>query len=163
MQSHPSVADILERETDSTIPLWLERVNAEPDIITISLSEEDRGAHLPAMFRDVITRLRASLTLGTRSLTSDSAYEHGILRHAQGYTGAMMIEESRILQVSIFETLQMNVSGIDSDVLMLDVMAITDEVDSQLAQAMSSFTISAETMATGQSVSYLDPDALPNA
>ncbi|AXC14030.1 hypothetical protein ACPOL_4764 [Acidisarcina polymorpha] len=47
--------------------------------------------------------------------------------------------------------------------LMLDVMAITDEVDSQLAQAMSSFTISAETMATGQSVSYLDPDALPNA
>ena len=51
----------------------------------------------------------------------------------------MMVEESRMLQVSIFQTLQENLNKVDSSVLLLDVMSIADEVDSQLAQAMSSY------------------------
>jgi hypothetical protein len=49
-------------------------------------------------------------------------------------------EESRILQVSIFETLQNNLSTVDFSLLMLDVVAIADEVDSQLKQTIISFT-----------------------
>jgi hypothetical protein len=37
-----------------------------------------------------------------------AAREHGQLRLQQGYTAAMVVEESRILQVSIFSTLQRN-------------------------------------------------------
>ena len=51
----------------------------------------------------------------------------------------MMVEESRMLQVSIFQTLQENLNKVDFSVLLLDVMSIADEVDSQLAQAMSSY------------------------
>lgn len=51
----------------------------------------------------------------------------------------MMVEESRILQVSIFETLQLNLANIDFSVLLIGVMAIADEVDSQLSQAMESY------------------------
>jgi hypothetical protein len=51
----------------------------------------------------------------------------------------MLVEESRMLQVSIFQTLQLNLQDVDFNVLRLDVMAIADEVDSQLAQAMSSY------------------------
>ena len=43
------VADILERETKATIAGWLSKVKEEPDIITISLSDEERCAHLPEM------------------------------------------------------------------------------------------------------------------
>jgi hypothetical protein len=51
----------------------------------------------------------------------------------------MLVEESRMLQVSIFQTLQNNLRTVDFSLLLLDVMAIADEVDSQLAQSMASY------------------------
>ena len=51
----------------------------------------------------------------------------------------MMVEESRMLQVSIFRTLQENLMNIDFSVLLIGVMTIADEVDSQLSQAMESY------------------------
>ena len=51
----------------------------------------------------------------------------------------MLIEESRVLQVSIFETLQNNLTTVDFSLLLLDVMTVADEVDSQLKQTITSF------------------------
>jgi hypothetical protein len=137
------VADILQQQTPITISNWLVRVDAETDIIAVPLSPEDRCAHLPEMFSDLVTRLRNPLPLGTRALMSDAAHDHGCLRREQGYSPAMMVKESRMLQVSIFETLQLHVEAMDARDLMGDVMAIADEVDSQLAQAMTSYLFEA--------------------
>jgi CheY-like chemotaxis protein len=134
-----TVAYILEQDTQITIDDWLLRVSEEPDVITIKLSPEKRSAHLPHLFRDLVTRLRKPLPLGTRALVSTSAAEHGLIRREQGYTAAMVVEESRMLQVSIFQTLQNNLHRVDFSLLLLGVMAIADEVDSQLAQAMASY------------------------
>jgi hypothetical protein len=139
MLMQESVADLLEDETHSTIAGWLDRVNLDPDISTIRLTSAERTAYLPEMFRDLVTRLRNPLPLGTHALMSDATHEHGCLRREQGYTAAMIVEESRMLLVSIFETLQQNLEMIDAGVVMLDVMAIADEVDSQLAQTMTTY------------------------
>jgi hypothetical protein len=139
-----NAANVLERETHSTIARWLVRVESEPDIITVRLNAGERCAHLPAMFRDLIARLRNPLPLGTRALLSDGAFDHGIARREQGYSAPMMVEESRMLQVSIFEMLQSNQNQLDESVILVDVMAIADECDSQLAQAMASYVAIAE-------------------
>ena len=68
------------------------------------------------------------------------AVEHRKIRHAQGYTIPMIIEESRMLQVSLFHTLQSNLNVVDFSLLLIDVMTIADEVDSQLKQTIMSFT-----------------------
>jgi hypothetical protein len=78
-------------------------------------------------------------SLGTKQ-TSDGAAEHGYVRKSQGYSIPMIVEESRMLQVSIFHTLQNNLSVVDFSLLLIDVMAIADEVDSQLKQTIISFT-----------------------
>jgi hypothetical protein len=52
----------------------------------------------------------------------------------------MLVEESRILQVSIFNTIQNNLSRVDFSKVLLDVITIADEVDSQLKQAMLSYS-----------------------
>jgi hypothetical protein len=70
---------------------------------------------------------------------SIAARDHGEMRLSQGYTAAMVVEESRILQVSIFSTLQRNLCTVDFSRLLLDVVTIADEVDSQLKQAMYSY------------------------
>jgi hypothetical protein len=77
--------------------------------------------------------------LGSRALVSPSAAEHGLARRVQGYTAAMLVEESRMLQVSIFQTLQNNLNRVNFSLVLVDVMEIADEVDSQLAQAMTRY------------------------
>jgi hypothetical protein len=51
----------------------------------------------------------------------------------------MVVEESRILQVSIFNTLQNNLDSVDFSKVLRDVITIADEVDSQLKQAVLSY------------------------
>jgi response regulator RpfG family c-di-GMP phosphodiesterase len=58
----------------------------------------------------------------------------------KGYTPAMLVHDSRILQVTLFGTLQRNLRALDFSLVLPDVMTIADEVDSQLTQAMESFT-----------------------
>jgi CheY-like chemotaxis protein len=127
---------ILEQDTQSAIDDWLIRVNAEPEVITVAMGSTDRCAHLPKLFAALVARLRNPLPLGKRALVSSAAARHGLLRREQGYTAAMMVEESRMLQVSIFQTLENNLYRIDFSLLLAGVMAIADEVDSQLAEQM---------------------------
>jgi hypothetical protein len=61
------------------------------------------------------------------------------MRKLQGYSPAMLVHDSRILQVTLFGTLQKNLSALDFSLLLPDVMTIADEVDSQLTQAMESY------------------------
>jgi hypothetical protein len=48
-----------------------------------------------------------------------AAIAHGKLRYEQGYTPAMLVHESRILQVTLFGTLQSNLSFLDFSLLFL--------------------------------------------
>jgi DNA-binding response OmpR family regulator len=139
-----NVASILERESKTTSEHWCTCTEHESSFVTVHLDQSERCAHLPAVFRDLVDRLRQPLPLGTHALVSADAAEHGRMRRRQGYTAAMLVEESRMLQVSIFQTLQNNLQKVDFSQLLLDVMAIADEVDSQLAQAMTSYLAEAE-------------------
>jgi DNA-binding response OmpR family regulator len=132
-----SVASILEREIDTTIQNWLNIVDKDAELICIPLSRIERTGHLPKLLMDLIIRLR--LDSGLPAPISIAAREHGAMRLKQGYTATMVVEESRILQVSIFSTLQRNLCGVDFSRLLLDVVTIADEVDSQLKRAMASY------------------------
>jgi DNA-binding response OmpR family regulator len=132
------VASILERETLATIHDWLDRVDREDELTCVPLSKEQRTGHLPKLLEELVHRLRVPRNLGTKQV-SEAAVQHGKVRQAQGYSVPMIIEESRILQVSIFNTLQKNLSSVDFSLLLTDVMTIADEVDSQLKQTITSF------------------------
>jgi hypothetical protein len=132
-----SVADILERELPALIRDWLSRVDLEPNLTCIPMSFEDRTGHLPNLLHDVIARLR--LDAGTKAPISEAAAAHGDLRREQGYTVAMAVEESRLLQVSIFTTLHKNVKHLEFSLLLPDIVTIADEVDAQLKQQMLRF------------------------
>jgi DNA-binding response OmpR family regulator len=133
------VASILERETSTTIADWLRRVERDDELTRIVLTDEQRSEHLRTLIQEVVDRLRVPRNLGTKQV-SEGAVEHGNVRHSQGYSIPMIVEESRMLQVSIFHTLQNNLSVVDFSLLLIDVMTIADEVDSQLKQAIQSFT-----------------------
>jgi ActR/RegA family two-component response regulator len=132
-----SVATILERESETTIQNWLDAVELDAELACVPLGRKDRTGHLPKLLRDLVVRLRVDSE--SPAPASLAARDHGDLRRQQGYTPAMVVEESRILQVSIFSTLQRNLRNVDFSRLLLDVVTIADEVDSQLKQAMFSY------------------------
>ena len=133
------VASILERDSLLTIANWLSAVKTDDELSTITLSDAQRTGHLPQLICELVSRLRVPRPLGTKQ-PSAAAVTHGIIRHTQGYSVPMMVEESRILQVSIFNTLQTNLNTVDFSLLLVDVMTIADEVDSQLKQTIISFS-----------------------
>jgi len=135
--SKERVAAILERDLDVTIQNWMSRVVRTEELNAISLTYQERTGHLPQLLGDLVRRLR--LASDAKAPISRAAHEHGILRRKQGYTVPMVVEESRILQVTIFNTLQNNLGSVDFGTVLLDVMTIADEVDSQLKQAMLGF------------------------
>jgi ActR/RegA family two-component response regulator len=136
-----SVATILERDADSIVRHWLHRVEAHAELTDLPLTSEVRTGHLPQLLKEIIVRLHQPQLLDIQSSLSSAAVAHGRLRYEQRYTAALMIEESRMLQVSIFEALQRNIATVDFSLLLADVMTIADEVDSQLAQSMRSYVI----------------------
>jgi ActR/RegA family two-component response regulator len=147
-----SVASILEHDLSTTIEDWMRLVEQDEELTCIPLSFEARTGHLPNLLADLIYRLRLPLT--AKAEASTSARQHGDLRRKQGYTAAMVVEESRILQVSIFNTLQNSLAKVDFSKVLLDVITIADEVDSQLKQAMLGY-------ATPGASKMLKSNALP--
>jgi hypothetical protein len=132
-----SVEVILKRELAPTIKAWLKQVNLVPDLTNIPLSDSDRTGHLPKLFDDLLCRLR--LPRDAEPLLSITASAHGQLRFSQGYSVPMLVEESRIFQVTTFGTLHLHQSELDQSEVLLDVMTIADEADRQLTETVRSF------------------------
>lgn len=130
----------LERDLDAMIQEWMALVDHDGELNCIPLSFEDRTRHLPNLIADLIHRLRLPQT--EKATISIPARQHGDLRSQQGYSAAMLVEESRILQVSMFNTLQNNLDRVDFSKVLRDVITIADEVNSQLKQAILSYSTS---------------------
>jgi len=137
--SPQSIATILERNAKDTIADWYDRIELEDAIMSVPMSFDLRCEHLPMFFRDLVARLKMAKSLKMHQMPSHDAERHGIKRRGQGYTPQMIVEESRMLQISIFHTLQDHLDSIDFRFVLLSVMTIADEVDSQLSQAMAGY------------------------
>jgi DNA-binding response OmpR family regulator len=135
------VAGILQRCTSLIIEDWLTRVKENKELSRVALSDQERTGYLPKLLDDLIVRLRSPhITIQEGgSINSPAAVAHGKLRRSQGYTSAMLVQDSRILQVTLFGTLQKNLRALNFSLLLPDVMTIADEVDSQLTQAMEGY------------------------
>jgi len=135
------VAAILQRCTSGIVENWLGRVKKNKELNLVSLTDKERTGYLPKLIEDLIVRLRMPNIAGEESdsVCSTAAVAHGKMRKLQGYTPGMLVHDSRILQVTLFEMLQSNLNALDFSLLLPDIMTIADEVDSQLTQAMDSY------------------------
>ena len=139
---HPakeSVASILDRDVAITIKRWLSRVEQIAELAAIPLAAKERTEYLPAMIGNITARLRAARNIEATDCASPTAMAHGQLRYRQGYTAPLIVQESRVLQVCIFETIERNLSTVDFTAVLPDIMIIADEVDCQLKQCIESF------------------------
>ncbi len=127
-----SVGAILTRCSTRIVDTWLTRAKQSSELNRVSLSDEERTGHLPKLVEDLALRLSKPRATDKDSdaVFSAAAVAHGKLRYLQGYTPAMLVHESRILQVTIFGTLQINLESLDFS-LVTNIMTIANAVDPQ--------------------------------
>jgi len=135
------VAAILQRCSSRIVEDWLVRARKNKELNRVPVTDQERTGYLPKLIEDLIVRLREPNVPGEESdsIRSAAAVAHGRMRRLQGYTPGMLVHDSRILQVTLFATLQSNLNHLDFSLLLPDVMTIADEVDAQLTQAMDSY------------------------
>jgi hypothetical protein len=134
-----SVASILESDFNTTIWRWMSLVEQSEDFDHNGLSFHERTGHIPQLLRGLIYRLR----LRPKAITSAilvAARQHGELRRFQGYTPVMLIEESRLLETSIFSTIKDRLHNLNLNLVLADVVAIADECGWQLKQSVRGYS-----------------------
>jgi CheY-like chemotaxis protein len=146
-----NVASILDRDAPITIQQWLWRVEQVGELTSLPLATNERTEYLPEIIKNITARLRAVRSVDVIERASPAAVAHGQLRYRQGYTAPLIVQESRILQVCIFETIQRNLATVDFTSVLPDVMIIADEADSQLKQSIGSFLTMQQAMGSPHS------------
>src|ERR1022692_67352 len=146
MRSNPQlgterVGVILRRCAGGIVEGWLARAKQSSELDVVPLSDEQRAVHVPRLVEDMALRLsKSSDTIkDSDAIFSAAAVAHGKLRYLQGYTPAMLVDESRILEVTVFGMLHSNLNSLDCSLLLPDVVAIADEVDGQLTQSVGGY------------------------
>ena len=109
------VGAILQRCSAKIIQDWLDRAKQSVELNHLMLSDVERAGYVGKLVEDLSLRLGLSRTVirDSDALSSPAAVAHGELRYLQGYSPTMLIHESRILQVTIFGTLQENLNSLD--------------------------------------------------
>jgi hypothetical protein len=135
------VGVILRRCAGGIVEGWLARAKQSSELNVVPLSDEQRAVHVPRLVEDMALRLSKSSDAMKDSdpIFSAAAVAHGKLRYLQGYTPAMLVDESRILEVTVFGMLQSNLNSLDFRLLLPDITAIADEVDGQLTQSIGGY------------------------
>jgi len=132
---------MLRRCAGGIVEGWLARATQSSELNVVPLSDEQRAVHVPRLVEDIALRLSRSSDAmeDSDAIFSAAAVAHGKLRYLQGYTPTMLVDESRILEVTVFGMLQSNLNSLDFSLLLSDVKAIADEVDEQLTQSIGGY------------------------
>jgi len=132
-------AAVLERERAAVTEAWLRRMAASGGLNAVAITEAERTEFLAEAIGEIVYRLRYPQPLGSMTLFSMAALQHGARRRRQGFRSPVLVEEARALQVAVFEAIERNVERIDLGQLPATLTAIADEVNAQLLQSLSGY------------------------
>jgi CheY-like chemotaxis protein len=133
------VATLLERESAAITQAWLGKMNETGGLKSVALPVEEQSGYLADALKEIVYRLRYPQPLGTMTLFSMAALQHGALRRRQGFPSPVLVEEARVLQVVLFDAIQANAAKMDGGQMPGTLMAIADEVNAQLLQSLSGY------------------------
>jgi len=131
------VPDLIKRNKDGLIAEWLQRVKADPELMTVSLSDAERRDHVPDLLDEAISHACGHSIAHERRL--NAAEQHGTLRYHQGYSIEMIILEAQLLQAVIAECVRDHVSLIDLSHLIPDIAKIWDTISVELRESSRTF------------------------
>jgi hypothetical protein len=131
------VPDVIKESKDWIIDRWLERVNANAELVVVSLSEAERKDHVPDLLDEAIAHACDYPIKGDER--QKAAERHGTLRYHQGYSVPMLILEAYLLQDVISECIRDNFLAIDGSSLVPDIAKISATITAELIESARTY------------------------
>ena len=131
------VPDILEEEKDDLIGQWLARVNENPELSRVSLSDAERKDHVPDLLDEALAHACGHHIQAAER--QRAAERHGTLRYHQGYSVPMLILESQLLQDVIASCIRENFDVIEQSNLVEDMAKISSTIATELLESTRAY------------------------
>jgi ActR/RegA family two-component response regulator len=128
--------DLVEANRDWILRQWLQAVEEDKELASISLPEAERKDHVPRLLERAVTKARGK---AANQADSSPSKLHGQARYAQGYTMAMLVREARILQKVLSELVGRNLLAIEISYLITDMSRMNDSILAELEESCHSF------------------------
>lgn len=133
-----SVAQIVNERKEEIIEKWLKTVRDDPEISGIPLNDAERTDHLPAVLAEMVEML-SSAGATTTAARIEAARRHGETRRKQRYSVPQIVEETRLLEGSIFNVLHTNLLSANFSNLIPDIIRISDTLQIQLKASIEAY------------------------
>jgi hypothetical protein len=129
--------EVIAEHKDWIVRRWLQRVNSEPELIGVILSDAERQDHVPDLLDEIIAHAcEYPIQIEERQ---KAAERHGTLRYHQGYSVPMLIKESQLLQNMIAECVQGHFDEINKSTLVPDLTKMFDRNAHELKESTRTY------------------------
>lgn len=135
------VASLLRQHVADLQCLVLAGAKSDPRLATLSLSDEQRICYIPDLVFEIVNRLESERPDEPAKRLLSAGAEHGAMRRAQGYSQQLIVDDIRLLDSSIHETIQGAVLKIDMSNLIPDLKRIHDSLAVYLRESLEAFNM----------------------
>lgn len=133
-----NVTEVLIDHEDVIRERWLQSVQANPDLASISLSRAERTDHIQGVIAELISGVaRKAEDAGMPEV--EASKKHGRMRYRQGYTIPQLVCESRILQQTMTTVIEANVLRVDLSTLIHDMLQIGEGLNALLEVSIRAY------------------------
>ena len=136
-EAQKRMPDVIEEQKHGLICQWLERVNQNPELNHVSLSDGERKDHVPDLLDEALAHACGhGISVQDRQ---KAAERHGTLRYHQGYSVPMLILEAQLLQDVIANCIQDNFHVVEKSTLVEDMVKILDTITTELRESVRAY------------------------
>jgi ActR/RegA family two-component response regulator len=136
------VATILCEKGDKITAMVLKKMKSRPELRRLRLSDQERVDHIPKLLQTIVQVLESPGEKIDRAFF-DAAARHGASRLKQGYSLPMIVEDARILDEVIYETVQDNLLEADVSLLIPDLRVVNSTLELHLKESLNAYATKA--------------------
>jgi YesN/AraC family two-component response regulator len=138
--AHPNkrIADLLRENSFDITRRAVAFAKADPELSRLTLSDEDRVDHIPAILGQLAQMLEVSEQ--SASGPTRAGAESGEQRKRQGYSTPLLVRDAKMLQSAIYEVARENLLSLNLSYLMSDLKRLNESICSQLEYAIGAYS-----------------------
>ena len=100
------LADFLRENADQIAARALTAMKSDARLAALPLSDEQRLEHVPGLLNGIVTQLEVEPANENNGSIVAEGERHGVIRRSQQYSKEMLVDDVRLLDASIYDTIQ---------------------------------------------------------
>jgi DNA-binding response OmpR family regulator len=133
------LAEFLRENSVEISRLALAAMKADPRLRDIRLSDEQRLEHVPGLLSRLVEQLQSRIPPQAIPSLLEHGAKHGANRRRQRYTEDMLVDDIRVMDISIYDTVQSGLLKLDLSGLIPDLRNVNATLSTFLQESIKAF------------------------